>query len=298
MSGVNQVIPKINFSEQCVNILKNYKNENPGVLRNLSILLQSGNLANTGYLMILAVDQGIEHGPYKAFTIEEGIDPIYHAQLALETGCSGISGSLGFLEDIANPLMGRLPMILKLNHNYNILNLGDEDDLALCATVKDALRLGCVGVGFTLYPGSKSSFKQMETLREIIREAKEYGLLVVTWVYPRGQLVQESRTNPHILSHGVYMAFSLGSHIVKVKYPSGGDTAKVVKAGFNGKKIVLFSGGEMLDDKALINQTQSIIDGNGHGTIMGRNLFQRPKDEAIKLSNSLTELYKQAFIKK
>ena len=166
-------------------ILSWYEGENPGVKGNLARLLMHGRLAGTGKVVILPVDQGYEHGPARSFASNPAAyDPHYLYQLALDAGLSGYAAPLGLLQQGADTYAGQLPTILKMN-SANSLAAGVQDQ-AVTATVRDALHLGCVGVGFTIYPGSDACYDMMEKLRDIIAEAKSYGLAAVVWSYPRG----------------------------------------------------------------------------------------------------------------
>src|SRR5580700_2380394 len=135
-------------------ILSWYGSDNPGTLTNLARLLNHGKLAGTGHLVILPVDQGFEHGPARSFAMNPaGYDPHYHFQLAIESGCNAYAAPLGFIEAGARDFAGEVPLILKVNNHDTLLD--EKDPLsAVTSCVDDALRLGCVGIGFTIYPGS------------------------------------------------------------------------------------------------------------------------------------------------
>src|ERR1700719_3848285 len=167
-------------------ILSYYDSENVGVRTNLARLFNQGRLARTGNLVILPVDQGVEHGPARSFAVNPpAYNPHYHFQLALEARCSGYAAPLGFLESGAAEFAGELPLILKLN-NHDLLFDERDPISAVTGSVHDALRLGCSAVGFTIYPGSAERREMYEQLREIAEEAKQCGLAVVVWSYPRG----------------------------------------------------------------------------------------------------------------
>ena len=172
-------------------ILSFYESENPGVKSNLARLLMQGKLAGTGKLVILPVDQGYEHGPARSFAANPAAyDPHYLFELALEAGLSGYAAPLGALEAGADTFAGELPLILKVN-SANSLSKGIADQ-AVTGGVRDALRLGCVGIGFTMYPGSAFNYQMMEELRELTLEAKASGLATVVWSYPRGGMVTKA----------------------------------------------------------------------------------------------------------
>ena len=162
------------MSEQIKEILGWYRSENPGVLTNLARLFNHGRLAGTGKLIIYPVDQGFEHGPGRSFAPNPaGYDPHYHFQLAIEAGCNAYAAPLGFLEAGAVEFAGQIPLILKLN-SHDVLQ--DEVDPlgAQTATVADALRLGCTGIGYTIYPGTAERRLQYEQLRELISDCLLY----------------------------------------------------------------------------------------------------------------------------
>ena len=287
-------------------ILRNYQGENPGVLTQLARLLQHGKLGGSGKLLILPVDQGFEHGPARSFADNPaGYDPHYHFQLAIESGCSAYAAPLGFLEAGAVEYAGQIPLILKLN-NHDVLQ--DEADPlgAQTASVGDALRLGCIGVGYTIYPGTRDRRLQYEQLRQIAQEAKAVGLLVVVWAYARGTgLSKEGETALDVIGYAAHLSAQLGAHLIKVKLPSehlelpaakkvyeahriprstlAERVRHVVQCAFDGRRIVIFSGGDKKDDVALFDELRAIRDGGGFGSIMGRNVFQRPKAQALKL---------------
>src|SRR5256712_13091853 len=159
-------------------ILDGYSSDSPGTRANLARLLNHGRLAGTGKLVILPVDQGFEHGPARSFAVNPpAYDPLYHFQLALDAGCNAYAAPLGFLEVGAAEFAGRIPLILKLN-NHDVLH-DEKDPLpSVTGSVKDALRLGCSAVGFTIYPGASHCNAMYEQLRAIAEDAKDCGLAV------------------------------------------------------------------------------------------------------------------------
>src|SRR5713226_9744190 len=174
------------MTERVREILSGYGADNPGTLTNLARLLNTGRLAGTGKLVILPVDQGFEHGPARSFAVNPpGYDPNYHFEMAIEAGCNAYAAPLGFLEAAAARHAGEAPLILKLN-NHDLLYDEKDPISAVTGSVRDALRLGCVAIGFTIYPGSAQRRDMYEELRRIAEEAKQCGLAVVVWSYPRG----------------------------------------------------------------------------------------------------------------
>jgi class I fructose-bisphosphate aldolase len=302
-----QLTPKVR------EILSWYEGESPGVKGNLARFLMHGRLAGTGHLVILPVDQGYEHGPARSFASNPpAYDPLYLYQLALDAGLNGYAAPLGLLEAGANTYAGQLPTILKMN-SANSLGAGVQDQ-AVTASVKDALHLGCAGVGFTIYPGSDKCYDMMEELREIIREAKSCGLIAVVWSYPRGgKISKNGETALDIVAYAAHMAALMGANIIKVKPPSDVidlDAAKsvyekddidrstlaarvrhVMQCAFAGKRIVLFSGGEATDTAGFLEEIRQIRDGGASGSIIGRNSFKRPKKEALALLDEVIKIY-------
>jgi class I fructose-bisphosphate aldolase len=203
-------------------ILSHYESDNPGVKANLYRIMMHGNLAGTGKLLILPVDQGFEHGPDKSFAKnEESYDPLYHYKLAIDAGLSAYAAPLGMLEAGASEFAGQVPTILKLNSSNSLYGKSLAPDQAITSSVDDALRLGCSAVGMTIYPGSDKSLEMMEEAAEIIKEAKSKGLPTVIWSYPRGgNLSKEDETALDVCSYASHMAALLGAHIIKVKVPS------------------------------------------------------------------------------
>jgi fructose-bisphosphate aldolase, class I len=302
------------MADRVQDILSNYSSDNPGTKTNIARLLRSGKLAGTGKLVILPVDQGFEHGPARSFAPNPaGYNPHYHFQLAIDAGCNAYAAPLGFLEAGASQYAGQIPLILKLN-NHDVLH-DDKDPLpSVTGSVKDALRLGCAAVGFTIYPGSTHCNAMYEQLRAIAEEAKDNGLAVVVWSYPRGSaLSKEGETAMDVVAYAAQIAAQLGAHIIKVKLPTAhveqaaakkvyessdipiktlSERVKhVVQSAFDGRRIVIFSGGAKSEDKNVFEEARAIRDGGGYGSIIGRNSFQRPKAEAVKFLQTIMGIY-------
>lgn len=293
-------------------ILSGYESENPGVKANLARILMQGRLGGTGKLVILPVDQGFEHGPARSFAPNPpAYDPHYHFDLALEAGLSAYAAPLGMIEAGAGSFAGQIPTILKMNSANSLSRLKDQ---AVTASVADALRLGCSAIGFTIYPASDDQFEMMEEIRDLAKEAKASGLAVVVWSYPRGgDLSKEGETAVDICAYAAHMACLLGAHIIKVKPPTealeldaaakvyrdreipvdtlAARTAHVVQSCFNGRRMVVFSGGEARDTEGLLNEIRQLRDGGATGSIVGRNAFQRPREEALELLGRIVDIY-------
>ncbi|GLV56879.1 fructose-bisphosphate aldolase [Dictyobacter sp. S3.2.2.5] len=295
-------------------ILSWYSSENPGVRTNLARMLNHGRLGGTGKMVILPVDQGFEHGPARSFAPNPaGYDPRYHFQLAIEAGCNAYAAPLGFLEAGAAEFAGDIPLILKCN-NHDVLNDERDPISAVTSGVEDALRLGCVAVGFTIYPGSSERNQMYEQLRELTLEAKSAGLATVVWSYPRGSsLSKDGETAIDVVTYAAQIAAQLGADIIKVKLPSAkvelAEAQKVyqkyeiptstlaervkhvVQSSFDGRRIVIFSGGASAPDDQFFNEARAIRDGGGFGSIIGRNSFQRSHEDAIKFLGHVMGIY-------
>lgn len=301
-------------TERVREILSWYAGNTPGTLANLHRILSHGRLGGTGKLVILPVDQGFEHGPGRSFAPNPaGYDPRYHFQLALDAGCNAHAAPLGSIEAAAAEYAGQLPLILKLN-NSDSLYSGPDPVPALNASVADALRLGASAVGFTIYPGSAGRNAMYEELRAVAAEAKAAGLVVVVWSYPRGSGVsKEGQTAVDVVAYAAQIAAQLGAHIIKVKPPAArieSDAARtaleaagvpldtladrvrhVVQSAFAGRRIVIFSGGAAKGTEQVLEENRQTALGGGFGTIMGRNSFQRPHDEAVDLLHAVMDIH-------
>jgi class I fructose-bisphosphate aldolase len=298
-------------------ILSYYESENPGTKAKLFHILQTGRLAGTGKLIILPVDQGFEHGADRSFLgNQEAYDPHYHFKLAVEGGFNAYAAPLGMLEAGADTFAGRIPLILKLNSSNTLTPIQSTPDQAITASVSDALRLGCSAVGFTIYPGSSNAYNMFEEIKDIVKEAKSKGLAVVIWSYARGSdIAKEDEVALDVISYAAHIASLLGANIVKVKPPSNKVAKQEVKnlyekhsldystldkrvaivkrSCFNGRRLVVFSGGEAKDDISIYNEIAQIAKGGGDGSIVGRNMFQRKFSEAILMSKKISEIYKK-----
>jgi class I fructose-bisphosphate aldolase len=295
-------------------ILSWYGSDSPGTKMNLARMMNHGRLAGTGKFVILPVDQGFEHGPARSFAINpQGYDPRYHFELGIAAGCNAYAAPLGFLEAGAAEFAGEIPLILKLN-NSDSLTGGSDPCPALTGSVDEALRLGCAAIGFTIYPASAARNEMYGQIRELTEEAKRKGLAVVVWSYPRGSgISKEGETAIDVVAYAAQIACQLGAHIVKVKPPTGHieqSAAKkvyekqriqidsladrirhVVQSAFGGRRIVIFSGGEAKETDSILEEIRGIHQGGGFGSIIGRNSFQRPREEAVKFLRTVMDIY-------
>ena len=296
-------------------ILSNYEGEAPGVKANLARILMEGALGGTGKVIILPVDQGFEHGPARSFAANPGgYDPHYHYQLAIDAGLSAYAAPLGPLEAGADTFAGQIPTILKVNSANSLMGPGAGKDQVVTASVDDALRLGCSAIGFTIYPGSDQALGMFEEIRAMRNEAARKGIATVIWSYPRGNMSKDGETAIDVTAYAAHIAALLGAHIIKVKLPTAfieQDEAKkvyeaqgiavaslsqrvahIMQSCFNGRRIVVFSGGAAKAADVIYDDANAIRAGGGNGSIIGRNAFQRPRAEALAMLGRMIDIYK------
>ncbi|HEU0222857.1 MAG TPA: class I fructose-bisphosphate aldolase [Paracoccaceae bacterium] len=296
-------------------ILANYEGESPGVKAKLCQMLMTGKLAGTGKMIILPVDQGFEHGPARSFAPNPpAYDPLYHYELAIEAGLNAYAAPLGMLEAGADSYAGQIPTILKANSANSLLPESAPKDQAITASVDDALRLGCAAIGFTIYPASSASLSMFEEIAEMRREAASVGLATVIWSYPRGEeLSRAGETGIDVAAYAAQIAALLGAHVIKIKLSTEhleqGEARKVyekhgvdvssqaarvahcMQSAFNGRRLVVFSGGAAKGEDSVFDDARAIRDGGGNGSIIGRNSFQRSRPEALALLAKLVDIY-------
>ncbi len=297
-------------------ILSKYDGVNPGVKAQLCRMLMTGKLGGTGKMIILPVDQGFEHGPARSFAPNPaGYDPHYHFQMAIDAGLNAYAAPLGMIEAGADAFAGQIPTILKCNSANSLMSDTAGKDQAITATVDDALRLGCSAIGFTIYPGSDSAVDMFEEIAEMRNEAAAAGVATVIWSYPRGEaLSKEGETAIDIAAYAAQIAALLGADIIKIKlstdhlelpeakkvYQSekidistqAARVAHCMQAAFGGRRIVVFSGGAKKGEDSVYDDARAIRDGGGNGSIIGRNTFQRPREDALAMLQKLVDIYK------
>jgi class I fructose-bisphosphate aldolase len=312
LRNIVDVLMKI--SQKVKKILTCYESDCPGTKANLARILMQGRLGGTGKMIILPVDQGFEHGPGRSFAINpQAYDPLYHYKMAVDAGLSAFAAPLGMLEAGASTFAGAIPTILKINSSISLLPGGDDSDQAVTGSVADALRLGCSAIGFTIYPGSNATLKMLEDLRELAEEAKSVGLAVIVWSYARGNMSTQGETAIDTISYGAHIAALMGAHIIKVKLPTDyleAPEAKkeylahhvdiktltarvrhVVEACFQGRRLVVFSGGAAKGLEGVYEDARAIREGGGNGSIIGRNAFRRPHKEAMDMFDKMIKIY-------
>jgi fructose-bisphosphate aldolase, class I len=296
-------------------ILSWYGADNIGTLTNMARIFNTGRIAGSGKLVIYPVDQGFEHGPARSFAKNpNAYDPAYHFNLAIESGCNAYAAPLGSLEVCARDYAGDIPLILKINNSDSLMDNKAGPISALTSGIDDALRLGCVGIGFTIYPGSTERKQMYEEIAQATREAKKAGLAVIIWAYPRGKdLSKEGETAVDVVSYAAQIACQLGANIVKVKPTTAhieqAEAKKVFEANnirvddmaartrhlvdscFHGKRVVICSGGATKSTEEVLEECRGMATGGAFGMIMGRNAFQRTKKDAIKLIHDIQDIF-------
>ena len=297
-------------------ILSYYESDNPGVKGNLSRMLMQGRLGGTGKMIILPVDQGFEHGPARSFAPNPAAyDPHYHYQLAIDAGLNAYAAPLGMIETGADAFAGQIQTILKMNSSNSLVPGSAPFNQAITASVDDALRLGCAAIGFTVYPGSSEALDMFEEISELREEAAAKGVPTVIWSYPRGEdLSKAGETAIDVGAYAAQIAALLGAHVIKIKLSTDhleqGEAKKVyekqgvdvstpaarvrhcMQAAFAGRRIVVFSGGAAKGADAVYDDARAIRDGGGNGSIIGRNTFQRTREDAMAMLDKLVEIYK------
>ncbi|RCW89030.1 class I fructose-bisphosphate aldolase [Paracoccus lutimaris] len=296
-------------------ILANYEGETPGVKAQLARMLMTGKLAGTGKMIILPVDQGFEHGPARSFAPNPaGYDPHYHYQLAIDAGLNAYAAPLGMIEAGADTFAGQIPTILKVNSANSLMSNTAGKNQAITASVDDALRLGCAAIGFTIYPGSDMALDMFEEIVEMRKEAAAKGVATVIWSYPRGEAItKDGETAIDVAAYAAQIAALIGAHIIKIKLSTdhlmlpeakkvyedkkidvatqAKRVAHCMEASFNGRRIVVFSGGAAKGADAVFDDARAIRDGGGNGSIIGRNSFQRSREDALEMLQKLVDIY-------
>lgn len=297
-------------------ILSNYEGETPGVKANLCRIMMQGKLGGTGKMIILPVDQGFEHGPARSFAPNPGgYDPHYHYHLAIDAGLNAYAAPLGPLEAGADTFAGQIPTILKVNSANSLMSSTSGKNQAITASVDDALRIGASAIGFTIYPGSDCALDMFEEIVEMRKEAAAKGVATVIWSYPRGEgITKEGETAIDVCAYSAHIAALLGAHIIKVKlstdhimqpeakkvYDAEGIdistlAARVkhcVQSSFDGRRLIVFSGGAAKGTDAVYDDARAIRDGGGNGSIIGRNSFQRSREDALDMLGKLVDIYR------
>ena len=261
-----------------------------------------------GTLMLLPIDQGIEHGPRDFFPNPASKDPEYQFRLAAEAGYSALACQIGMAEKYYPDYAGQVPLILKVNGKTDIPP--SDDALSTCnASVEDAVRLGADAVGYTLYVGSPRQDQDLAQLRGVREDCDRYGMPLVIWSYPRGAALDKKggQTTFYAIDYAARMAMEMGADIVKLNMPKiDPEKDKLAPAPYNelevsqeeairqcvesaGRSLVVLSGGSKIDDDKLLEQTRFIMEAGGSGVIYGRNVWQREWSEALEIIEQIKE---------
>ncbi|HLJ82808.1 MAG TPA: hypothetical protein VKT51_01365 [Candidatus Eremiobacteraceae bacterium] len=262
-----------------------------------------------GTLLLLPIDQGLEHGPVDFFDNPDSMDPEYEFRLALEGNYSGIALHYGLAHKYFYKYAGKVPLVLKINGKTNIPN--DDDAFSpMTSSVEDAVRLGADAVGYTLYVGSPAQGTDIAQLNDVRRDCDRYGMPLVVWAYPRGKAVKEKggQDSLYAVDYAARVACEMGADVVKLNVPKVTDSdkqpkpypseklseedavRKVVKSA--GRTLVLISGGSKVSDEDLLHKARLAMDAGVTGLIFGRNLWQRPFDDAMAITGRIHELLK------
>ncbi len=262
-----------------------------------------------GTLLLLPIDQGLEHGPRDFFVNPEAKDPDFQLRLAKEGGFSGIVFQYGIAEKYMSRYAGEVPLILKLNGKTEIPS--DKAPISPCiASVEDAVRLGADAVGYTLYVGSPLQAEDFAQFRAVRTDAEKYGMPVIVWAYPRGEAIDAKggRDSLYAVDYAARVANELGADIVKVNVPTinpekdaaapkpyntmqvSHEKAVRMVVESAGRTLLLFSGGEMQEEGGVIEKARIGMESGATGLIFGRNIWQRPFDEALALSRQIRDM--------
>lgn len=261
-----------------------------------------------GTLLILPIDQGLEHGPIDFLANPDSANPEYPFELAVEGGYNAIACQIGFAEKYWPTYAGRVPLVLKLNGKTGI----PPDDRPLSplnATVEDALRLGAEAVGYTLYLGSARQDEDFAQLSSVRQECIRYGMPLIIWGYPRGEWMQKKggRDSLYAVDYAARAAMELGADVVKINYPRHSEkdkdqpkpyaemewdtaegTRRVVASA--QKTLVLFSGGSRVSDEDLLEKVRIAMEAGATGLIFGRNMWQRPVNDALEITRRVKSI--------
>jgi len=293
------------------------------VLRNMQALFGHGRLANTGYVSILPVDQGIEHTAGASFAPNPiYFDPENIVKLAIEGGCNAVASTLGVLSSCARKYAHKIPFLLKLNHN-ELLTYPNKHDQVMFASVQQAADMGCVAVGTTIYFGSEVSNRELTEVAEAFNVAHELGMVTVLWCYLRNPAFKKDGVDYHaaadLTSQANHLGVTLEADIIKQKLPTNNGGFRAIRFGkthdlvydkltsdhpidlcryqvagcYMGRMGLINSGGASGDNDFQDAAKTAVINkrAGGTGLISGRKAFQRPMEEGVKLLNLIQDVY-------
>ena len=262
-----------------------------------------------GTLMLLPIDQGIEHGPRDFFPNPASKDPEYQFKLAAEAGYSALACQIGMAEKYYPDYAGSVPLILKVNGKTDVPP-SDQALSTLNSSVEDAVRLGADAVGYTMYLGSPRQGEDLEQLRQVRQDCDRFGMPLVVWAYPRGEAIHKKggASSFYAIDYAARMAMEMGADVVKLNMPKiNADKDKGSPAPYNegnftqedairhcvesaGRSLVVLSGGSRIDDDQLLEQTRFVMEAGGSGVIYGRNVWQREWNEALEIVEQIKEM--------
>ncbi len=261
-----------------------------------------------GTLLLLPIDQGIEHGPRDFFPNPASKDPEYQFRLAAEAGYSALACQIGLAEKYYPDYAGQVPLILKVNGKTDVPS--SDDALSTTnASVEDAVRLGADAVGYTLYVGSPRQDADLHQLKGVREDCDRYGMPLVIWAYPRGSAIEQKggRDSFYAIDYAARMAMEMGADVVKLNMPKiNPDTDKDAPAPYNemdvdqaeairhcvesaGRSLVVLSGGSKADDDVVLQNTKMVAEAGGSGVIFGRNVWQREWNDALEIIEQIKE---------
>ncbi len=262
-----------------------------------------------GTLMLLPIDQGIEHGPRDFFPNPASKDPEYQFKLAAEAGYSAIACQIGLAERYYPDYAGSVPLILKVNGKTDVP--ASPRALSTCnSSVEDAVRLGADAVGYTMYLGSPRQDDDLAQLRVVRQDCDRYGMPLIVWAYPRGEAIDAKggASSFYAIDYAARMAMEMGADVVKLNMPKiNPEKDKDAPAPYNGggfsaedaiehcvasagRSLVVLSGGSKTEDAQLLEQTRFVMQAGGSGVIYGRNVWQREWSEALEMIEQIKEI--------
>jgi class I fructose-bisphosphate aldolase len=260
-----------------------------------------------GTLMLLPIDQGIEHGPRDFFPNPASKDPDYQFRLAAEAGYSALACQIGMAEKYYPDYAGAVPLILKVNGKTDIPSSAKA--FSSCnASVEDAVRLGAEAVGYTLYVGSPRQDEDLAQLRGVRQDCDRFGMPLVIWAYPRGEAIDAKggATSFYAIDYAARMAMEMGADIVKLNMPKPSEKDRDAPAPYNemeisqeeairhcvesaGRSLVVLSGGSKVDDETVLAHSRMVLEAGGSGVIFGRNVWQREWSDALEIIAKIKE---------
>jgi class I fructose-bisphosphate aldolase len=299
------------------------KDRKPAVLRSLQALYGHGRLANTGYLSLLPVDQGVEHSGGASFAPNPMyFDPENIVKLAIEGGCNGVASTLGVLSSVARRYAHKIPFIVKINHN-ELLTYPNKFDQTLFASVDQAFDMGAVAVGATVFYGSDQSRRQISEVSEAFEHAHNLGLATVLWAYLRNPALKKDGIDYHVAAdltgQANHLAATINADIIKQKMAENNGGYKAIGFGKTSDKVyseltsdhpidlvryqvancymgrvgMINSGGASGKDDLHQAVRTAVINkrAGGMGMICGRKSFQKPMKDGIALLNAIQDVY-------